>query len=99
MEIVYKLSEEEIANIWHEAICMAAKKIAEEFMVPIQMVISAFERLAYPTPFNVEEMKEAMQKLVEQIKDKCRADCSTKPIIKPPYWHRIRSYCVTNKYH
>lgn len=31
--------------------------------------------------------------------NKCRAGCTSKPIVKPPYWHRIRSYCVTTKYH
>lgn len=27
---------------------------------------------------------------------KCKAGHSSKPIIKPPYWNRIRSFCVNN---
>ena len=84
----------------------------------LQDASRAFEDLANSTPFSFEELKEAIQKLAEQIKivyadsiikteikngwplhpNKCRAGCTSKPIIKPPYWHRIRSYCVTNKY-
>lgn len=30
---------------------------------------------------------------------KCKAGHSSKPIIKPSYWYRIRSFCVRNKYH
>ena len=30
---------------------------------------------------------------------KCKAGHSSKPIVKPPYWNRIRSFCVRNKYH
>lgn len=119
MKIVYQLSEEEIGEAKLKAIREVAQRIADALSISLQEVMRAFENIAYSTPFNIEEMKEAMQKLVEQMKDecadciietetengwplhpnKCNAGCTSKPIIKPPYWHRIRSYCVTNKYH
>ena len=119
MKIVYQLSEEEIGEAKRKAIREVAEGSADALSISIQEVMRAFGNIAYATPFNIEEMKEAIQKLVEQMKDecadciiktetekgwplhpkKCRAGCTSKPSVKPPYWHRIRSYCVTNKYH
>lgn len=119
MKIVYQLSEEEIGEAKRKAIREVAQRIADALSISLQEVMKAFENIAYSTPFNIEEMKEAMQKLIEQAKNecadyiieteiengwplhpnKCRAGCTSKPIAKPPYWHRIRSYCVTTKYH
>lgn len=119
MKIVYQLSEEEVGEAKRKAIREVAQRIADELSISLQDVMKAFENMAYLTPFNIEEMREAMQKLIEQAKyecadyiieteiengwplhpNKCRAGCTSKPIVKPPYWHRIRSYCVTTKYH
>lgn len=119
MEIVYQLSEKEIGEAKQKGIREVAQIYADALRIPFQEVMRAFENIAYSTPFNIEEMKKAMQRLIEQMKDeyadciietdvengwlinpnKCRAGCKSKPIIKPPFWHRIRSYCVTTKYH
>lgn len=119
MKIVYQLSEEEIGEVRRKAIREVAQRIADALSISLQEVMKALENMAYSTPFNIEEVKEATQKLIEQVKNecadyiieteiengwplhpnKCRAGCSSKPIVKPPYWHRIRSFCVTNKYH
>lgn len=119
MKIVYQLSEEEIGEARRKAIREVAQRIADALSISLQEVMKAFENIAYSTQFNIEEMKEAMQKIIEQAKNecadyiieteiengwplhqnKCRAGYTSKPIIKPPYWHRIRSYCVTTKYH
>lgn len=122
MKIVYQLSEEEIGEARRKAIREAAQRIADALSISLQEVMEALKNMAYSTPFNTEELKEATQKLMElaeQAKNecadyiieteiengwplhpnKCRAGCTSKPIAKPPYWHRIRSYCVTNKYH
>ena len=122
MKIVYQLSEEEVGEVKRKAIREVAQKIADELGISLQEVMKAFENIAYSTPFNIEELKEAMQKLTDYIieteiengwplhlnkienvwplhPNKCRAGCTSKPIVKPPYWHRIRSYCVTTKYH
>ena len=121
MKIVYQLSEEEIGEVRRKAIREVAQRIADALSISLQEVMKALENMAYSTPFNIEEMKEATQKLIELAKNecadhiieteienengwplhpnKCRAGCTSKPIVKPPYWHRIRSYCVTTKYH
>ena len=122
MKIVYQLSEEEIGEARRKAIREVAQRIADALSISLQEVMKDLENMAYSTPFNIEELKEAMQKLMEltvQAKNecadyiieteiengwplhpnKCRAGCTSKPIVKPPYWHRIRSYCVTTKYH
>ena len=119
MKIVYQLSEEEVGEAKRKAIREVAQRIADALSISLQGVMKAFENIANSTPFNIEEMKEVMQKLIEQAKNecadyiieteiengwplhpnKCRAGCTSKPIVKPPYWHRIRSYCVTTKYH
>lgn len=122
MEIVYQLSEKEIGEAKQKSIREVAQMYADALRIPLQEVMKALENMAYSTPFNIEEMKEATQKLIElaeQAKNecadyiieteiengwplhpnKCRAGCTSKPIAKPPYWHRIRSYCVTTKYH
>lgn len=119
MKIVYQLSEEEVGEVKRKAIREVAQRIGDALSISLQEVMKAFENIAYSTPFNIEEMKEAMQKLIEQAKNecadyiieteieigwplhpnKCRAGCTSKPIVKPPYWHRIRSFCVRNKYH
>ena len=115
MKIVYQLSEEEIGEAKRKAIREVAQKIADALGISLQEVMKAFESIV----FDIDEMKEAIQKLVELEKNewadyiieteiengwplhpnKCRAGCTSKPIAKPPYWHRIRSYCVTTKYH
>ena len=115
MKIVYQLSEEEICEVKRKATSEAAQKISDELSISLQEVMKAFESIV----FDIDEMKEAIQKLVELEKNewadyiieteiengwplhpnKCRAGCTSKPIVKPPYWHRIRSYCVTTKYH
>lgn len=121
MKIVYQLSKEEICEVRRKAIREVAQKIADALSISLQEVMKALENMAYSTPFNIEEIKEATQKLKELVMNKCadyiikteienengwplhpnkcRAGCTSKPIAKPPYWHRIRSYCVTNKYH
>ena len=30
---------------------------------------------------------------------KCKAGHSSRPFANPPYWHRIRSFCVRNNHH
>ena len=115
MKIVYQLNEEEIGEVKRKTISGVAQEISDALSISLQEVMKSFESIV----FNIEEMKEAIQKLVELAKNewadyiieteiengwplhpkKCRSGCTSKPIVKPPYWHRISSYCVTTKYH
>lgn len=107
MKIVYQLSDEEIGEAKRKAIRGVAQEISDALSISLQDVMKAFESIV----FNIEEMKETIHELADYIieteiengwplhPNKCRAGCTSKPIVKPPYWHRIRSYCVTNKYH
>lgn len=96
MEQLEALPAVEDKQIVREAATLTAIDISERPM-ELRLEMQKMEDIDYIDPLVFEEQQEGWHTCHEY--SKCKRGSSSKPHVKPEYWHRVRSFCVSSSYH